>query len=62
MRKCPLNWQHNFLQSLALLIAKLLMQYYTFAELHANTVRENKLVGLSGHLQIEKALIYIYIH
>ena len=44
------------------MIAKLLMQYYTFAELHANTVRENKLVGLAGHLHTEKALVYIYIH
>ena len=33
------------------------MHYYSFAELYANIAQKNKSVGVSVHLQIEKALI-----
>ena len=35
------------------------MQYCTFAQMHANKAWKNKSVGVSVHLDTEKALIYL---
>ena len=35
------------------------MQYYAFAQLHANISRKNKSVGVSVYSQVEKALIHL---